>query len=485
MTNILGRLTQLVTITMALTALAGTTVSAQSQAKVVTAGAQVTFSKDVAPILQEKCQTCHREGEIGPMSLVTYQDARPWARDIKQRVIMRTMPPWFLDKAVGIQHYANDTSLSDDQIATIAKWVDEGAPQGDPKDMPPPKVFADDNGWQLTRYFGRQPDMVLEAPDYTVKVGDQDQWFRPVTEVGLTEPRWVEAIEVRPSSKESRAIFHHITASLVQDETGAPSAGAKISFMTSGGATDSAGLAPSEGQFMEYAVNKNFDIFPDGSGKLLMPGARLAWEYHTHPAKMTHDITAHAQMALYLYPKGVTPRYRIYHMGFQANQSAQGGERTIDIPPNTIFETQGFTVLPAPARIDNFQPHMHLTGKAMEMDAILPDGKSEVLSYVDHFNFNWMTNYIYADDSAPVLPRGTIIHITAWLDNTSANPNDPNPNEWVGYGERSIDAMAFAHVNVTYLTDEDYKDWLAKHPAKGQGAAGQEGALTQLNRLQN
>ena len=130
-----------------------------------------------------------------------------------------------------------------------------------------------------------------------------------------------------------------------------------------GGLTDSAGLAPSDGQFMEYAVDKNFDIFPDGSGKLLMPGAKLAWEYHTHPAKIEHDVTAHAEMALYFYPKGVTPRYRIYHMGLQANQSALGGERTIDIPPNTIFETQGFTVLQAPARIDNFQPHMHLPAR--------------------------------------------------------------------------------------------------------------------------
>jgi hypothetical protein len=458
--------------------------NAQAPASTESVHGQVTFAKDIAPILQEKCQTCHRAGAIAPMSLITYQETRPWAKDIKQRVLKRTMPPWFLDKTVGIQHYANDTSLSDDQIATIAKWVDEGAPQGDPKDMPPPKVFEEDGGWQLAKILGRQPDLVLTAPDYTAKVGDQDQWFRPVTEVGLTEPRWVEAIEVRPSKKEARAVFHHITANLVQDETGAPLALAKINFMN-GGLTDSAGLAPSDGQFMEYAVNKNFDIFPDGSGKLLMPGAKLAWEYHTHPAKIEHDVTAHAEMALYFYPKGVTPRYRIYHMGFQANQSALGGERTIDIPPNTIFETQGFTVLQAPARIDNFQPHMHLTGKAMEMDAILPDGKSEVLSYVDHFNFNWMTNYIYADDSAPVLPRGTIIHITAWLDNTSANPNDPNPNEWVGYGERSIDAMAFAHVNVTYLTDQDYKDWLAKNPANEEGAAGQEGTQTQLNRLQN
>ena len=120
---------------------------------------------------------------------------------IKQRVLKRTMPPWFLDKDVGIQHYANDTSLSDEQIATIAKWVDEGAPQGDPKDMPPPKVFEEDGGWQLAKILGRQPDLVLTAPDYTAKVGDQDQWFRPVTEVGLTEPRWVEAIEVRPSNE--------------------------------------------------------------------------------------------------------------------------------------------------------------------------------------------------------------------------------------------------------------------------------------------
>ena len=212
----------------ALITLMAATANAQMPANSATTPGQVTFTKDIVPILQVKCQTCHRDGAIAPMSLITYQETRPWAKDIKQRVLKRTMPPWFLDKAVGIQHYANDTSLSDDQIAMIAKWVDEGAPQGDPKDMPPPKVFEDDGGWLLAKILGRQPDMVLEAPDYTVKVGDQDQWFRPVTEVGLTEPRWVEAIEVRPSTKESRAIFHHITASLVQDETNAPSAGAKI-----------------------------------------------------------------------------------------------------------------------------------------------------------------------------------------------------------------------------------------------------------------
>jgi hypothetical protein len=434
----------------------------QAPASATKTQGQVTFTKDVAPILQEKCQVCHRVGEIGPMPLMTYQQAKAYSKVIKQRVGARTMPPWFMDKTVGIQKFANDTSLSDQQIATIVKWVDEGAPQGDLKDMPPPKVFPEDGGWQLAQYFGRQPDLILDAPDYTIKVGDQDQWFRPVQDVGVTEPRWVQAIEVRPSNKEARMVFHHITAGLIQDETNAPSAQVKVTLAPGTDAGAGAGASLHDGGFMEWAINKNFDIFREGTGKLIMPGAQLAWEYHTHPGMIMKDITAHAEMGLYLYPKGVTPKYRVYHQQFQAYNKA-----TLDIPPNTIHATQGFSVLQAPARLENFQPHMHLTGKAMEMEAILPDGTTEVLSYVDHFNFNWMINYIYADDAAPVLPKGTVIHITSWLDNTSANPNAANPNEWVGYGERTIDAMAFAHVNVTYLSDQDYKDWLAKHPKKG------------------
>jgi hypothetical protein len=231
------------------------------------------------------------------------------------------------------------------------------------------------------------------------------------------------AVEMRPSAtnKEARQVFHHIDAALEQDDTNAPSAQVKVNL---GGVTgDSNG--PHDGTFMEYAVGKNYDIFREGTGKLLMPGAKIQWEYHAH--SIDHDVTAHPQLGIYLYPKGVTPRYRTYHLSAQA-----GPEKYIDIPPNTIAERQGFTVLPAPARLENFQPHMHLTGKAMAMEAILPDGTTEMLSYVDHFNFNWMTNYIYADDSAPVLPRGTIIQCTAWLDNTSANPNAADPSQWVG-----------------------------------------------------
>ncbi len=137
------------------------------------------------------------------------------------------------------------------------------------------------------------------------------------------------------------------------------------------------------------------------------------------------------------------------------------GEPLLDIPPNTAAMTEGFHVLKEPARLENYQPHMHLRGKTMSMEAILPDGSKQMLSSVDHFNFNWMNNYIYADDAAPVLPAGTVLHITAQHDNTAANPNNPDPNQWVGWGDRTVDEMAHAWVNVTYITEQDYQNWLA------------------------
>ena len=133
------------------------------------------------------------------------------------------------------------------------------------------------------------------------------------------------------------------------------------------------------------------------------------------------------------------------------------------IPPNTIAETQAFHVLKEAAKLESFQPHMHLRGKAMSMEAILPDGTTQMLSHVDRFIFNWMNNYIYAEDAAPVLPKGTVLRLSAWHDNTTANPNNPDPNQWVGWGDRTIDEMAHAWVNVTNLSEEEYKEWAAKH----------------------
>jgi len=208
---------------------------------------------------------------------------------------------------------------------------------------------------------------------------------------------------------------------------------------------------------MEWAIGKQFDVYPLNTGKLLLPGARIRWDVHYHA--VGEQVRDNVMLGIYLYPKGVTPKYRTRLMEFHASELG----RVLDIPPNMITQTQAFHVLKEPARLENFQPHMHLRGKAMSMEAILPDGTTQMLSYVDRFAFNWMNNYIYAEDAAPVLPKGTVLRITAWHDNTAANPNNPDPNQWVGWGERTIDEMAHAWVNVTYISEEEYKEWLASH----------------------
>src|SRR5947207_4362766 len=176
-----------------------------------------TFTRDVAPIFQDKCESCHRPGSIAPMSLITYQEARPWARSIASRVQTRQMPPWHLDKTIGIQKFKNDRSLSDDQIDTILQWVSGGAPMGDAKDMPKPRAWTDEATWHLAAKYG-QPDLVIKAPEYTTPAVAQDAWWRPSVATGLTEPRWVRAIEIHPATVKGRRVTHHALARLQQPE---------------------------------------------------------------------------------------------------------------------------------------------------------------------------------------------------------------------------------------------------------------------------
>ena len=387
------------------------------------------------------------------MSLVSYEEARPWAKSIRQRVITRNMPPWHLDKTVGIQEFQNDRSLSDSQIATIVRWVDSGSPMGNAKDMPPPKDFPEDKGWQLAKVYG-QPDLVLKSEEYTMPAHGQDVWFKPLTNVPLTEARWVRAVEMRPGSLPGRKIMHHVLARLIQNESGGPAGPGAAPAADAGGG---GGLA-NAGLLMEWAIGKNYDTYRPNCGKLLLPGSHIWWELHLHA--VGEEIRDHAELAVYFYPKGEVPKYRTYLTLYGATASFGSA---LDISPNSIAESQAYHLLRQPARLENFQPHMHLRGKAMSIEAILPDGTTQMLSYVDHFNFNWMNNYIYAEEAAPVLPKGTMIHVTAWHDNTRSNPNNPDPDQWVGFGDRTVDEMAHAWVNVTYISEADYNEWAAKH----------------------
>jgi hypothetical protein len=403
----------------------------------------VTFSKDVAPILQQKCQDCHRAGSMAPMSLLTYEETRPWAKAIRERVVTRQMPPWHIDPNVGVQKFKNDMSLSDEQIATIVRWVDTGAPVGDPKDMPAPKQWPAGNDWQAVKALG-QPDMVIDTGSYTMAAHHQDVWWRPATAIPVTEARWVRAVEIRPSTDPGRKIIHHAVAYLDQDEP------------VNADSPDRAAAFGGRGMLMEWAVGKQYDLYRPNTGKLLLPGSQISWDIHIHA--VGEEIQSGVQLGIWFYPKGEEPKYRTYLTGFQGLPRGR-----IDIAPNTVSQHEGFTVLKQPAILENFQPHMHLRGKAMMLEAILPDGTTQVVSYVSHFNFNWMTNYIYDDEAAPMFPKGTVIHVVSWHDNTTGNKNNPDPDQWVGYGDRTVDEMAHAWVNVTYVSDEDYKEWAAKH----------------------
>jgi len=411
-------------------------------------GASITYAKDVAPILQQKCQVCHQPNSIGPMSLLTYDDAKTYARRIKTKVSQRLMPPWYIDKTVGIQKFKNDRSLTDAEIDTITHWVDAGTPMGDPKDLPAVATKLPSNDWEFAKQLG-QPDLVLKSPPYTLAAQTQDKWFRPVTETGLTEPRWVRAIEIRPATLEGRKIVHHVLTTLEQNEMGITNL-----------AESAHDMQMTAGLFMEWAVGKTGQLFNADAGKLMLPGSKIHWEIHMY-AIGEEVPNNQVELAVYFYPKGVVPEHRTILRMMDVSRGSD-----LDIPPNGTAMTQNFYVMQAPARVENFQPHMHMRGKAMSMEAIYPDGKRELLSLVSNFQWRWHVNYIYADDVAPLLPKGTTLVFTAWHDNTASNPNNPDPRQWVGWGDRTVDEMAHAWLDVTYLNQTEFEKLTAERKAQ-------------------
>lgn len=419
-----------------------------------------TFSKDIAPIFQAKCQACHQPNSIAPMSLITYKEARPWARSIRERVITRQMPPWHIDPSVGVKKFKNDMSLSEQQIDLIVRWVDGGAPEGDPRDLPPPKPLVTDNEWQAVKDGFGPPDLVIRSSEYLMKAGHQDVWYRPMSDIPITEPRWVKLVEIRPSNLKARQTLHHSIAYLLLNGDADAVNQGTLNGVNQSGPASREELALRRPQLMEWAIGKGYDQFRPGTGKLLLPGQKISWDQHVHAA--SEDVATGSEIGLWFYPKGQEPTKRSYLIGFTGLR--QRG--FLDIPPNSIAFTEGFTVLKENTIITNFQPHFHLRGKAMQVEAILPDGSREIISYVGNFNFNWMTNYIYDDDAAPVFPKGTVIHVSAWYDNTRNNKFNPDPDQWVGYGDRTVDEMAHAWMNVVYLTDEEYKELVAERKAK-------------------
>jgi hypothetical protein len=449
-------------------ALLATLAAAPAQAQPRTGRSDaITFAKDIAPIFQEKCEMCHRAEGMAPMPLTTYGEVRPWVRSIKLKVQGRDMPPWYVDKTVGIQKFANDRSLSDREIDLIARWVDAGAPQGDLRDQPKPRVWPADDVWQFAEYFGRPPDLVVKSPGYSMPAVSQDRWWEVRGTPVVPEDRWVAGTETRPVKK-SRKVVHHATTMLFQRET------AELrDFVRSArtGKVDPAVLYPSDksddpaklldptpaGQaFSEWAVGKNGELYVEHeAGQFLRAGSEIGWDIHLNASG--EETPVEVETAFWFYPKGKLPKYRAMMSAFGYAQA-----HDIDIPPGQVSRIEGYTTLPAPAIVLNFQPHMHFRGKAFVMEAILPDGRTEVLNSVPQYRFNWHINYVYTKESAPVLPRGTIIKTTAWHDNTPANKFNPDPAQWVTFGQRSVDEMAHANEVVIYISEADYERIIAE-----------------------
>jgi mono/diheme cytochrome c family protein len=423
-------------------------VLAATASNVNSAEEDVTYSKDVAPILQRKCQQCHQPNSIAPMSLLTYEDAKENLVEIKARVQAREMPPWHIDKTIGIQRFKNDGGLTDSEIATIVRWIDGGAKAGNKAELPPAVKAADPNRWVLADSLG-PPDLIIKSTPYTIAARTMDKWYRPTVETGLTEARWVRAIEVKPSRVESKKVVHHALAYLLQSEPDG----------VTGLAESAHDHQTNAGLFMEWAVGKVGQIFPADAGKLMLPGSRIRWEVHYHA--IGEEIKDNVvELGIYFYPKGVVPKHRTVLKMYDVSRGSE-----LDIPPNSKTITQNVYTLPAPARLENFQPHMHMRGKAMSMEAVYPDGKREVLSMVNNFQWNWHINYVYDENAAPLLPKGTMLIFTAWHDNTKANKNNPDPGQWIGWGDRTVDEMAHCWVDVTYLNQPDFDQMVAARKA--------------------
>jgi hypothetical protein len=414
-----------------------------AQAPQSTAG-QPTFTKDVAPILQRSCVACHRPGESAPMSLMTYEDVRPFTRAIRARVSNREMPPWHIDRNIGIQSFKDDPSLSDEEIATVVKWIDSGAPRGNQADMPPLRQFADASEWQIGK-----PDLIIKFPAYTVPAAGPDLFGNLYADIPITKDRYIKAIQTRPATPGSRKVVHHALSYAVDDPEAQEVNG-----------DDS--QSPDGGQFLvEYASGKNAEVYPDDTGVILQAGRKAMVSYHLH--SIGEETKAEIELGIKLHPEGYVPKYIRW-----SKQMAQP-TAALDIPAGTIARIDGYTVLHKPARIIAFQPHMHIRGKRQCLELIYPTGgssaRTEVVSCAN-FNYNWHLTYNYADDAQPLVPAGTLLHTISWHDNSTANRANPDPRNWVGDGQRTVDEMGFAWIGWMELTDEEYKTQLAERRAK-------------------
>jgi mono/diheme cytochrome c family protein len=383
---------------------------------------KVTWAEHVAPILYQSCAGCHRPGQTAPMSFLTYDEVRPWAKSIAKATRDRTMPPWFANPDHG--QFVEDPRLSDEQLETIARWVQAGAPAGDAAKAPPPPTFSSE--WQIG-----EPDVVftMEPFEVTDEVEDHYQWLK--VENNIDEDRWIKAFEVRPSFVE--AVHHQLTYIGPPDATVQSVQGAgQLDLQFVGGWGP--GVIPLE--------------HPEGYGMLLPANSTVFFQMHYHktPGPGTGGIDQ-SKVAMTFYDE--KPENRITTLWIV--------DPALDIPPGEANYTSASSFTAEhDAVIFDFTPHMHLRGKAMRFTAEYPTGEKEILLDVVDYDFNWQLTYT---PTKPVrIPAGTKIAVDAVFDNSADNPLNPDPTVNVKFGEKTTDEMMVGFVHYSFVDNAQQDD---------------------------
>jgi len=412
---------------LALLALAGSYLSAASKPP--------TFYKDVLPILQSRCQSCHRPGEAAPMSFLTYKDARPWAASIREAVVSRKMPPWGADPAHG--KFLNDRRLLSSEIDTIVNWTKSGALAGDPADAPETPAWAE--GWTIGK-----PDLILDVGyDFTVPAKGDIPYTNFIVRTGFTEDKWIEKIEVRPSN---RSVVHHVVVRsrppnanfLEEARPGIPYAPPVKPPNAQTIQTDSGESALGEKGVEIVGIYVPGGIAYEtrkGQARLIRAGSDLIFSMHyTTNGKEAVDRTR-----VGIVFATTPPKERVVH--------SEIANRSLRIPPGAAnHRVAARLVVQEPVRIQSLFPHMHLRGKAMQIRAIYPTGEDQILLSVPNYEFNWQLTYALAE---PVtLPKGTEVEVTGWFDNSRNNKWNPDPTSEVFWGQQTWEEMMIGFVDL-------------------------------------
>jgi len=378
------------------------------------AAAAPTFSKDVAPIFYKHCVECHRANGMAPMSIVTFDEARPWARAIKQKVVSREMPPWGADPTIGT--FANDISLSSDDIATITAWVDAGGAEGSKADLPKAPVFYE--GWSIGK-----PDYVFKMPVPVTVPADGALSYTFVTiPTNLKQDIWIRGVELKPSD---RRVVHHI-----------------VSHLVSGTPTD---LAPKPvrdpalteiGSVGSMVPGQLYDLFDAGVARKIPAGSSIVLQMHY--TTIGQRVVDQTEVGVLLASGPPSSLKQI--------RGGQTSNTTFVIPPgNPNYEVVAKTVMQSNTHLSALLPHMHTRGKDVTFKAVYPDGKEELLLRIPKYDFNWQISYKLAEPKP--LPRGTTLEVIAHFDNSPANRFNPDPTAEVRWGDQIWEEMLVGYYN--------------------------------------